>query len=130
MRIMGFLRASEQSEGGGPPTAESMEAMGAFMQEVTAAGVLEATNGLTPSAAGKRINCTDGQCTVTDGPFANPRELTAAYCVYNVKSWDEAVYWTKRFLQVIGGGECDLRPIFDPSEFSVDTAPSAEVAPR
>lgn len=122
MRIMGFLRADEHSEAGATPRPELMEAMGKFMEEVMAAGVLEATNGLTPSAAGKRITCSGGQCTVTDGPFASPKELIAGYAVYNVDSWDDAVHWTRRFLEVLGGGVCELRPIFDPSDWSIEGA--------
>lgn len=99
------------------PTKELMERMGTFMEEVAAAGVLEATDGLKPSSEGKRVKLENGDLTVTDGPFTESKELVASYAIFNVASMDEAVHWTQRFLEVLGTGECELRPIFDPSDF-------------
>jgi hypothetical protein len=117
MRIMGFLRANADTEAGVMPTPEEMQRMDAFMQEVAAAGIIESTDGLTPSSRGKRIALSDGKYTVTDGPFPL-REVSCAYAIYNVQSWEEAERWTRRFLDVLGGGECELRPFFAPEEFA------------
>ncbi len=113
MRVLGLLRADQSSEAGEPPSPELMERCGAFMAEVSQAGVLVATDGLLPSAKGKRVRLANGKTTVIDGPFTESKELVASYAVLNVKTMDEAVYWTTRFLEALGGGECELRPIFE-----------------
>jgi hypothetical protein len=118
MRILGMLRADAASEAGAPPSKELMQRMGTFIEEVTKAGVLAATDGLHPSAKGKRVRLADGKVTVIDGPFTESKELVASYALFEVKSMDEAIHWTKRFLEVLGKGECELRPIFEASDFS------------
>ncbi len=112
MRIMGFLKADAQSEAGVPPTPELMEKMGAFVQEVMAAGVIESTDGLSMSSMGKRISGTPGNYKTTDGPFPL-EQVFCAYSIYNVPSFEVAEQWTKRFLDVLGGGECELRPFIE-----------------
>ena len=120
MRFIGLLKADESSEAGEPPSRELMERMGPFMQEVAQAGVLVATDGLQPSSKGKRIRLEDGKVTVIDGPFTESKELIASYALFDVKSIDEAVYWTTRFLQVLGQGECEIRPIFEHGDFPAE----------
>jgi hypothetical protein len=102
---------------------ELMERMGTFMEEVAKAGVLTATDGLKPSSEGKRVKLENGNVTVIDGPFTESKELVASYAIFDVKSMDEAVHWTKRFLEVLGKGECEIRPIFEPSDFPADLFP-------
>jgi hypothetical protein len=118
MRILGMLRATKESEAGAPPSKELMGRMGTFIGEVMQAGVLLATDGLYPSSKGKRVKLTNGKVTITDGPFTESKELVASYALFQVNSMDEAILWTKRFLDVLGEGECELRPIFDPADFS------------
>ena len=118
MRILGMMRADASSEAGAPPSKELMERMGTFIEEVTKAGVLVESDGLLPSAKGKRVRLAGGKVSVIDGPFTESKELIASYALFEVKSMDEAVHWTTRFLQVLGKGECELRPIFDPESFS------------
>lgn len=118
MRILGMLRATKESEAGAPPSKELMERMGTFIGEVMQAGVLLATDGLHPSSKGKRVKLTNGKVTITDGPFTESKELVASYALFQVNSMDEAILWTKRFLDVLGEGECELRPIFDSADFS------------
>lgn len=117
MKVMGLLKADKDSEAGAPPTPELLARMGPFLEEIAKAGVLIATDGLQPSSKGSRVRLSDGKCTVIDGPFAETKELVASYAVLEVKSMDEAVEWTRRFLEVLGGGECELRPIFEASDF-------------
>lgn len=126
MRILGMLRADPHSEAGAPPSKELIEPMGVFIEEVTKAGVLVASDGLHPSRNGKRVRLQDGKVTVVDGPFTESKELVASYALFQVKSMDEAVHWTTRFLQVLGQGECELRPIFEPEDFSPEVFPEAE----
>jgi hypothetical protein len=120
MRILGLLKADEHSEAGAPPSKELIERMGRFVEEVTNAGVLIDSNGLHPSQRGKKVRLADGNITVMDGPFTESKELVASYAFFQVNSMDEAVHWTTRFLQVLGKGECELRPIFEPEGFSPD----------
>ena len=120
MRILGLLKADAHTECGAPPNKELIERMGAFVEEMTEAGVMLATDGLQPSSKGKRIQLADGKITVIDGPFTESKELVASYAVFQVKSMDEAVHWTTRFLQVPGRGECELRPIFEASDFPAE----------
>jgi hypothetical protein len=117
MRILGLLRADAESEAGVMPDPSMFERMGVFMQEVMEAGVLVSTDGLTPTSRGKRVTLRDGKFTVLDGPFTESKELIASYALFDVKTMDEALDWTRRFLEVVGKGECELRPIFDPSDF-------------
>lgn len=118
MRILGLLKADATSEAGVPPSAELMERVGRFIEEIAKAGVLVATDGLHPSAKGKRVRLAEGKITVIDGPFTESKELVASYALFQVTSMDEAVNWTKRFLEALGEGECELRPIFDRSDFA------------
>jgi len=128
MRFIGLLRADKESEAGAPPSRELMENMGTFMEEITKAGVLLATDGLHPSSKGKRVKLANGKVTVTDGPFTESKELVASYALFQTKSIDEAVHWTTRFLQVLGKGECEIRPIFEPTDFSPDVFTPQETA--
>jgi hypothetical protein len=128
MRILGMMRADKSSEAGDLPTPELMEKMGKFMAEVAQAGVLVATDGLHPSAKGKRVRVSEGKTTVIDGPFTESKELIASYALFQVKTMEEAIDWTRRFLEVLGGGECELRPIFEASDFPPDLFPPEEAA--
>jgi hypothetical protein len=128
MRILGLLRADEESEAGVPPSPELIAEMGKLMEEVTKAGVLLATDGLQPSSKGKRVRLSDGKVTVTDGPFTESKELIASYALFQVTSWDEAIHWTTRFLNVLGRGECELRPLFEASDFPPDLVPPEATA--
>jgi hypothetical protein len=117
MRVMGLLKADQHSESGAPPSPELMEKMGKFVEEVTKAGIMISSDGLLPSSKGKRVRLSGGKVTLTDGPFTESKELVASYALMQVKSMEEAVEWTTRFLKVLGQGECELRPIFDPMDF-------------
>ena len=120
MRFLGVLKADKDSEAGTPPSKELMDNMGQFMEEITKAGVLLATDGLHPSSKASRIRFAANKLTVTDGPFAETKELIASYALVQVKSKEEAVHWTSRFLQVLGEGECELYQVFDAEDFSPD----------
>ena len=120
MRILGMLKADKESEAGAPPSADLMERMGVFVEEAAKAGVLVGGDGLHPSAKGKRVRLSSGKVTVVDGPFTEAKELIASYALFEVKSMDEAVEWTRRFLDVLGKGECELRPIIEAEDFSPD----------
>jgi len=128
MRFIGLLKADQHSESGAPPSKELMEKMGPFIEEITKAGVLLATDGLQPSSKGKRVRLSKGKVTVIDGPFTGSKELVASYALFQTKSMAEAVEWTTRFLQVLGEGECEIRPLFEPSDFPSEVFSSEEAA--
>lgn len=128
MRILGMLKADKESEAGAPPSRELMERMGTFIEEITKAGVMLATDGLQPSSKGKRVRLANGNITVIDGPFTESKELIASYALFEVKSMDEAVRWTTRFLEVLGKGECELRPIYEASDFPAEVFSTEQAA--
>jgi hypothetical protein len=122
------MKADADTEAGVPPSADLMARMGTFMEEVTKAGVLLASDGLHPSSKAVRVKASGGQTTVTDGPFAETKELIASYALFEVKSREEAVEWTRRFLDVLGEGECTIYQVFEASDFSPDIFPPEEAA--
>ena len=130
MRFMGLLKADKDSEAGVPPSKDLMERMGTFIEEITKAGVLVATDGLQPTSKGKRVRLSGGKVTVTDGPFTETKELIASYALFEVKSMAEAVEWTTRFLKVLGRGECEIRPLFEASDFPPEQAQREGAKPR
>jgi hypothetical protein len=127
MKILGLLRADADSEAGAPPTPELIARMGAFIEEVAKTGILLATDGLQPSSTGKRVRLADGKVNVIDGPFTESKELIASYALFQVNTMEEAVDWTKRFLEVLGSGEVELRPILEFTDFPPDLMPPGEV---
>ncbi|CAH0350314.1 hypothetical protein AQB9606_01516 [Aquabacterium sp. CECT 9606] len=78
MRVMVMVKATSQSEAGEMPRTELMAAMGNFNEELVKAGLLLAGEGLHPSARGKRVQFSGSQRSVTDGPFAETKELGQA----------------------------------------------------
>jgi hypothetical protein len=118
MRFLGLLKADKHSEAGAPPSQELMAKMGPFIEEIARAGVLLSTAGLQPSSKGARVRVSGGKVTVTDGPFAETKELVASYALLETKSMAEAIHWTTRFLNVLGEGECEIRPLYEPGDFA------------
>ncbi len=119
MRVMVFVKATEDSENGALPRPEMFEAMGRFNEELVNAGVLLAADGLTPSSKGKRIAFDGASRTVVDGPFAETRELVAGFWLWEVKDMDEAVAWVKRCPNPMPGpSEIEIRPLFDMAKFA------------
>jgi len=117
MRFMGLLKADEASEAGAPPSPELLQRMGTFIEEISRAGVLVASDGLQPTSKGVRVKLSGGKFVVTDGPFTETKELIASYALFDVPSMEQAIHWSKRFLEVLGTGECEIRPLFQASDF-------------
>jgi len=111
MRFLGYT-LGDDSVPAPPPTPELMTQMGAFIEEATKAGVLLATGGLAPSSQGTKVTYKAGEFTVTDGPFAEAKELIGGWALMEVRDKEEAVEWTKRFLSVVGEGESTIRQVF------------------
>jgi hypothetical protein len=111
---MRFLTIYKPAKGEGqPPTQEEMETMGKFIDEVNKAGVLLTTEGCLPSSRGARVRQTAGSHTVTDGPFTETKEVIGGFAIFEVKSKEEIIEWTKRFLRVAGDGEVEIRELYE-----------------
>ena len=116
---------SEEQYGEGP-SAEAAGAMGKFNQELADAGVLLALDGLQPSAAGARVSFSGGKPTVTDGPFAESKELIGGYWIIQAKDKAEAVEWAKRVPSVQGKEfEIEVRQIYEMSDHPEDVQAAA-----
>src|SRR5262245_19297674 len=112
MRFLSIYKTVERNE---PPKPEMMAAMGKFCEDMAKAGILLATEGCLPSFSGARLRRAGTKYTVTDGPFTESKELVAGFALLNVKSKDEAIDITRRFMEIAGDGECELRQVFDGS---------------
>ncbi|HVB87083.1 MAG TPA: YciI family protein [Candidatus Dormibacteraeota bacterium] len=117
MRVMVIVKASKDSEAGVLPTKELFAAMGKYNEELVKAGVMLAADGLRPSSVGKRVKFFDGQHLVTDGPFAETKELIGGFWIWRVKSMEEAVEWLKK-APFGGGAEIEIRQFHEAEDFA------------
>lgn len=100
---------------GTPPTDGEISIMGKLIEESFKSGILLATEGCLPTALGARIRRTNGQFKVTDGPFTEAKEIVGGFALIKTKSKDEAIAFTKQFMNVAGDGEVEIRQIYDDS---------------
>ena len=110
---MRFISIYKTVERNSPPSAEEMSRIGKMVEEGLKAGSLLATEGCFPSALGARVRISDGKLTVTDGPFAESKELVGGIAILSANSKEEAVQLAKDFLNVMGTGECELRQLYE-----------------
>lgn len=122
MRVMVIVKANEDSEAGVMPSQEILTAMGKYNEELVKAGVMLAGEGLHPSSKGKRVKFNGSNRIVTDGPFAETRELIAGFWLWQVKSMDDAVEWLKR-APFDGGTELEIRQVFEMEDFGDELTP-------
>src|SRR5262245_10855912 len=106
MRFMMLLKADKVTEAGVLPTQQDLEIMGKYNEGLIKAGVLLDAAGLQPTSKGAKITFAGGQPEVTDGPFAETKEIIAGYWTIQVKSKEEAIEWARRvpFQQLPGSG--------------------------
>ena len=100
---------------GTPPTQEEMDKMGPFMEESFKSGILLAAEGCSPSALGARVGLADGNFSVVDGPFTEAKELVGGMAIISAKSKEEAIEYTKRFLNIAGDGVTEIRQLYEVS---------------
>src|SRR5437870_7754213 len=105
MRFMILVKANKDSEAGVLPDEKILTAMGKFNQQLEKAGVLLAGEGLQASSKGARVKFSGGKRTVTDGPFAETKELVAGFWLWQVKSKEEAMEWARRAPIGAGAGK-------------------------
>src|SRR5512133_1726442 len=124
MKVMVMVKASKQSEAGQMPSTELLTAMGKFNEELVKAGVMLAGEGLHPSSKGVRVRFAGKERIVTDGPFAETKELVAGFWIWKVKSMQEAIDWLKRCpCPHPDGGEVEVRPLFEAADFGENMTP-------
>jgi hypothetical protein len=121
MRFMIIAKATKESEQPGAlPDPQGIAEMNQHIDELIAAGVLVGYDGLHPSSKGARVHFSGTTRTVTDGPFAETKELIAGFMILRVNSLEEAVGWVKRMpnCSTGGEGEVEIRQIFEPEDFA------------
>jgi hypothetical protein len=125
MRFMVIVKATKDSEAGVMPSTELLTAMGNFNEELAKAGILQAGEGLHPSSKGARVHFSGNKRTVTDGPFAETKELVAGFWIWECQSREEAIEWVRRCPHPHPGLDCDIeiRPIFAPEDFGAEFTP-------
>jgi len=110
---MRFLSIYSAKESNRPPSPEHMATMGRLIEEGMRDGYLLGTEGCLPTALGARIRVANDQFTVKDGPFTESKEVVGGFALIQAKSKEEAIEFTKRFLEVVGEGECELRQLYE-----------------
>jgi hypothetical protein len=124
MRVMVLVKATKDSEAGVMPSQELLTEMGKFNEELVKAGVMLAGEGLHPTSKGVRVHFSGDKRTVTDGPFAETKELVAGYWLWQVRSMDEAVEWANRCPNPMEeGGVLEIRPVFEAEDFGEELTP-------
>jgi hypothetical protein len=125
MRFMVIVKATKNSEAGVMPSEKLLADMGKFNEELAKAGVLLAGEGLHPSSKGARVKFSGGKRIVTDGPFAETKELIAGFWLWQVKSKQEAIDWVKRCPDPMPGeeAEIEIRQLFEAEDFGAEFTP-------
>ena len=121
MRFMIIVKANKDSEAGVMPSEKMLTEMGNFNEELVKAGVMLAGEGLQASSKGARVKFSGGKATVTDGPFAETKELVAGYWMWQVKSKQEAIEWLKR--APFEDTEVEIRQVFEAEDFGDEFTP-------
>lgn len=126
MRFMVIVKADKNSEAGVLPSEKLLTAMGKFNEELAKAGVLLAAEGLQASSKGARVKFSGDKRIVTDGPFAETKELIAGFWLWQVKSIEEAIEWVKRCPSPMEGeSEIEIRQVFEADDFGPEFTPEA-----
>jgi len=117
MKFMILLKATKESEAGTMPSSEAIEKMGRFHEELAKDGVLIAAEGLWPSSKGTRLRFDGGRTTITDGPFAETKELVAGFWIVQGKSHEEVV---ERFSRgpFDDATVVEIRKVIEPEDFA------------
>ena len=130
MRFMVIGLATKESEAGPPPKPEAFVAMQKYNEDLVKAGVLLAAEGLTASSKGARVKFSGDKRLVTDGPFAETKEVVAGFSIIKAGSMEEAIEWVKRAPNVSpnGEGEVEIRRLMDVEDFGEGFTPNEEIA--
>jgi hypothetical protein len=113
---MKFLMTYAAKERTAPPTPEHMAAIAKFTEEMAKSGILLMTGGLVRPSTGTKIRMAGGKLAVTDGPFAETKELIDGFALVQTKSRQEAIDVAERFMRIAGDGDGEILQVFDPSD--------------
>ena len=111
LRFLSMHKLDERAENETPPDPALMAKMGGLIEEMTKAGVLQATGGLAGTKKGARIRFQGGKRTVIDGPFAESKELVAGYAILELPSKSAAIDWAVRFGEIVKVNEVEVRQV-------------------
>ncbi|MDG9930492.1 MULTISPECIES: YciI family protein [Pseudomonas] len=124
MRFMVIVKATADSEAGAMPSEELLAAMGRYNEELVAAGIMKAGEGLHPSSKGVRVRFSGDQRSVIDGPFAETKELIAGFWLWEVASLAECIEWVKRCPNPMPGeSDIEIRQVFEAEDFGDEFTP-------
>ena len=125
MKVMVMIKANKESEAGEMPSEQLLTEMMKYNEELVNAGVMLAGEGLHPSSKGKRVKFSGSKRIVSDGPFAETKELVAGFWIWKVASMDEAIEWIKKFPKPMPDteSEIEIRPIFETEDFGSELTP-------
>jgi hypothetical protein len=128
MRFMIIRKADPQTEAWAKPSKALVDAMMAYNEEMIRAGVMLSGDGLKPTSRGARITFSRGKPKVTDGPFAESKELVAGFTIIEVASRDEALAWVRRWPVEDGDGEVqlELRELYEADDFGDEATPAIQ----
>ena len=125
MRFMIIVKSSGNCASSTAPDAKFVAAMQKFNNDLAAAGVLLALEGLHPGANGARVKPAAGQWKVSDGPFAETKEMIGGFWIWQVNSTEEAIEWVKRCpISTHADGEIEVRQVLEVEEFAARLAPA------
>ena len=118
MKVMVFVKATQDSEAGVMPSTQLFTEMGQYNEELAKAGILLAAEGLHPSSKGARVHFSGTERTIAQGPFTPAQELVAGYWLWQVDSMEDAIAWVKRCPNpMLGDSEIEIRPVIEAEEF-------------
>jgi len=125
MRFMILIKADKNSEAGVMPSEKLLAEMGTFNEELVKAGIMLAGEGLHPSSKGARVKFSGAKRMVTDGPFAETKELIAGFWIWKCRSMQEAIDWVKRCPNPMPGEEpeIEIRQVFEAEDFGAEFTP-------
>jgi hypothetical protein len=129
MRFMILIKADKNSEAGKMPDEKLLTAMGKYNEELVAAGVMQAGEGLHPSSKGARVRFSGDKRAVIQGPFEDTQGLIAGFWLWNVKSKEEAIEWVKRCPNPMEGEtEVEIRQVFEMEDFGAELTPEVRAS--
>lgn len=124
MKVIVFVKATQDSEAGVMPSEQLLTEMGQYNEALAKAGILLAGEGLHPSSKGVRVHFSGSDRTVMQGPFTPAQELVAGYWLWQVNSIEEAISWVKRCPNPMPGeSEIEIRPVFEAEDFGEALTP-------
>jgi hypothetical protein len=127
MKVMVFVKATDGSENGEMPSQELISQMMAYNEELVKAGIMRGGDGLKPSSQGVRVHFSGKKRLVTDGPFAETKELVAGYWLWEVESMQQAIDWVKRCPNPMEeDSDIEIRPVFQPEDFGEAFTPKLQ----